>query len=106
MIIAYRCYLFDAGGRLSGLRDFCADTEAGAIVTARAISCEGTGRGFELWHGLRLLQSEGLLQTRASVSSAPSRISLSATPNLRRVPLPHQTGAQGSELLCIQLISR
>jgi hypothetical protein len=90
MITVYRCYLFDNGGRFSGCEDFFADTEAEAIVTARAISSERTAHGFELWQGMRHLHSEGLIEMRVSASPAPaspSRFSLAVTPNLGRVAL-------------------
>ena len=67
------------------MRDFFADAEAEAIVTARAISSDRTEPGFELWQGMRHLHSEGMIETRVSASPAPpspSRFSLAATPNL------------------------
>lgn len=57
----YRCYFFGTDNRIVDRADFTADTDALAIIEARALYAEGESQnGFELWEQTRrVLYQEG-----------------------------------------------
>jgi len=55
----YRCYLLDKNQRLIGVHDVSATDDAEAVGAARMFALEREAASFEIWQGLRQVDTEG-----------------------------------------------